>query len=584
VAFPAHAMPSHVVAPIVAVVSAALLGLAVFSYRIHLLRRNRARRAQQHLQELASVALEGLAVCHDGIIVAANSSLERIVGAKSGVLIGQQLSSLFPAAAIERMSPSQEYDADLLCNEGIVAPVRILWRQVNLGGLPRLVLAVRDQRERLQTEAKIRALAFTDTLTGLPNRARFNDLVGTYAAGLSISGGPFAILLIDLDQFKAVNDTLGHPAGDSLLRLVAARLRDLVDPLRDTVARLGGDEFAILSRSAVSDDCLQSLASDVVREMGRDFHIGYQSVGIGASVGVAMAPRDGNDADDLVRNADLALYDAKATGRNAFRLFDENLRAKAAERRALEADLRAAIANDEFHVVYQPLLATRSSRIECAEALVRWHHPIRGTVSPADFIPVSEETGIIIDIGRLVLRRACEDAASWPSHLRVAVNLSPVQFRDPHFVDVVDEILTETSFDPRRLEFEITEGVLVLDEERVIETLKRLKERGISLAMDDFGTGYSSLNYLRRYPFDKIKIDRSFVCNLPHDDECVAIVRAIVALAKATGMKTVVEGVETEEQSIFAQLEGCDFIQGYFIGKPSADVSKFASIFDQEAA
>ena len=580
---PPGTLPPEVIAPIVAGVSLGLLALAVLGLRFTLAARAAARRDRERLRELASLAVEGLAICDGDVIATANRSLEEMAGARPGDLTGRELESVLPGIVVSDVPEREERDAELAALDGQFVPVRVLRREVVLGGRRQAVIAVRDQRERLRLEQNIRTLAFTDDLTGLPNRTRFNDLLATHAATCRSQGTRFAVLLIDLDRFKLVNDTLGHGAGDAVLRLVAERLK-LAGFGRDIAARLGGDEFAMLHACAPDSDDHEALAQRVVELIGQPFMVNDQSVEIGASVGIAFAPEDGDRPELLIRNADLALYKAKSDGKGHVQAFEPELDRLARERQDLEADLRRALTKGEFEVHYQPLVDARTRRITAAEALVRWRHPERGLISPVEFIPLAEETGLIGALGAWVLRTACSAAAGWPGGLRVAVNLSPAQFRDPNFVDTVMRTLHASGLPAGRLELEITEGLLLRDEDRTMATLTRLRAAGIGLALDDFGTGYSSLSYLRRFPFTKIKIDRSFVGNIPGDTESAAIVHAIVALAGALGMSTTVEGVETAEQFAFAASEGCDQVQGYYVSRPVPEDDFLPLLSERKAA
>ena len=369
---------------------------------------------------------------------------------------------------------------------------------------------------------------------------------------------------------------MGHAAGDLVLRKVADRLNSIVRE-EDLVARLGGDEFAVLQLHTHGSETAEVLASRIVAAIGsQPFMVEGRSIQIGASVGVACAPDDGNDPAELLRNADLALYAAKANGKAMFQRYDPALDERTRERRALEAGLRQALAEEQLELHYQPLVDARSGRITSAEALIRWRHPERGLILPGEFIALAEETGLIVPLGEWVLRTACAEAASWPHDINIAVNLSPSQFRAGNLATVVGKILEETGIDPRRLELEITEGVLITNEKETLETLQKLRAFGLRIAMDDFGTGYSSLSYLRRFPFDKIKIDQSFVRQVPNDAESAAIVRAIITMGSCLGMSITVEGVETTEQFDFSVAEGCDTIQGYHVSRPLT-ASAFAS-------
>ncbi|MCJ2139399.1 EAL domain-containing protein [Methylobacterium sp. E-066] len=579
---PPQAVPPEVIAPVVASVSLGLLALAVVGLRLTLNARAQARRDQERLRELANLAVEGLAVCEGEVITTANRSLELLSGLDTAELVGRSLSALLPGLTISTLPEREEREAELVGADGQRVPVRVLRSEVPLGGKRQTVLAIRDQRERLQTESRIRTLAFSDALTGLPNRAHFHDLVALHAASYREHGRAFAVLMLDLDRFKLVNDTLGHGLGDMLLRKAAERLKAALGE-HDLVARLGGDEFAVLQIDVAGPEATHALASNIVELIGRPFLIDGQLVNVGASVGAALAPIDGVEPDQLLRNADLALYKAKADGKGTFRRFEPALDARMQARRGLEADLRRAITVQEFELYYQPLVDARSGRITAAEALVRWRHPERGLVSPADFIPLAEETGLIGPLGQWVLRTACAQAARWPAHIRVAVNLSPAQFRDVRLADTVKAALAASDLPASRLELEITEGVLLADEERTLATLTRLRAAGVSISMDDFGTGYSSLSYLRRFPFDKIKVDQSFIRQLPGDLESAAIVRAIITMGTCLGMAITVEGVETAEQFAFSAAEGCDQVQGYHVSRP-LPLAEFLSFVDAREA
>jgi diguanylate cyclase len=583
VALPDSAVSPEVIAPVVAGVSFSLLVLAVIGLRLTLSARAQRRRDQQRLSELADVAVEGLAVLDGEVIATANQSLERLSGIARAELTGRAIVALIPGLTVAELPEREERDAELVGADGLLVPVRVVRGGVPLGSRRQTVLAIRDQRERLQTESRMRALAFSDALTGLPNRARFHDLVARHAAACQARGQGYAVLMLDLDRFKLVNDTLGHGVGDVLLRKVAGRLKAVLGA-DDIVARLGGDEFAVLQAHAPAADATATLAARIVELIGRPFLIEGQLINVGASVGTALAPADGTEPNLLLRNADLALYKAKADGKGTFRRFEPHLDLRMQARRALEADLRRAIAVQEFELHYQPLVDTRSGQVTAAEALVRWRHPERGLISPAEFIPLAEETGLIGPLGSWVLRTACADAARWPAGIRVAVNLSPVQFRDVRLAETVKAALAASGLPAERLELEITEGVLLVDEERTLATLNRLRAAGIGISMDDFGTGYSSLSYLRRFPFDKIKVDQSFVRQLPGDPESAAIVRAIITMGSCLGMAITVEGVETAEQFAFSSTEGCDQIQGYHVSRPLPLAAFLSFVEAREAA
>ncbi len=564
-ALPRDALPPEGIAPIVAAISLGLLTLAVAGLRFALSARARLRRDQERLRELANLAVEGLAVCNGDVIKIVNDSLERISGMPKSALIGTEVSALLPGVILSDLPEREEVDAELLGADGQLVPVRVLRNEVRLGSRMQTVVAVRDQSERLKTESRMRALAFSDPLTELPNRLRFNDLLDVHSANCRERARPFAVLLLDLDRFKLVNDTLGHGTGDELLRRVASRLKSAAHG-SDLVARLGGDEFAVLVNG--SAERARQIAENVVDLLGRPFLINGHVLDLSSSVGIALAPADGDNSTDLSRHADLALYRAKQDGGNTYRFFEAQMNEVAQARHSLERDLRRAAAREDFEVHYQPQVDAKSGRFQGAEALVRWNHPERGRVSPADFIPLAEEIGLIGTIGEWVLRTACRDASGWPGDLSVAVNLSPVQLRDRQLAATVASVLKETGFPGERLELEVTESALIDDDGSTYDNMCALRALGIRISMDDFGTGYSSLSYLRRFPFNKIKIDQSFIRQVPHDPDSIAIVQAVATLGAKLRMTVTVEGVETPEQQAFVVAEGCDQIQGYLISRP----------------
>lgn len=566
--FPHDAVSPQAITPVVSGVALLLIALAVLGWRFDVAAKLRLRRDRQRLRELADVALEGLLICHDGVVVTVNRSIERLTGHLPGSLAGHSISDLLPGLDVAAMPEREERDSELVAADGKTVPVRVLRHEVELGHRVQTVIAVRDQRERLRTEAQIRTLAFHDSLTGLYNRGRFFDLLAMQTASRRESDQVFAVMMLDLDSFKPVNDMLGHAAGDAVLKMVTQRLRSTLRE-HDIIARLGGDEFAILQMVGAAEGGADVLAARIVDAISScPFLVEDQTIKLGISVGIAMAPEDGDDPAHLMQNADLALYAAKADGKATHRRYDAALDEAMRDRRTLEAEMRLALVEGQFEVHYQPLVDARTRRVSSAEALVRWNHPQRGRVMPADFIPVAEETGMIVALGEWVLRTACVEAVRWPEKMSVAVNLSPAQFRDHALLDQVKNALSQSGLSPNRLEIEITEGILLSDEVRTLELLNALRALGIRISMDDFGTGYSSLSYLRRFPFDKIKIDQSFVRQVPQDSESAAIVRAIITMGSCLGMSTTVEGVETLEQFDFSVSEGCDTIQGYHVSKP----------------
>ena len=441
-----------------------------------------------------------------------------------------------------------------------------------------------DVTLRYEAEARIITMARRDTLTGLANRMVFGERLEEASAHLG-EGVGFATLCLDLDRFKEVNDTLGHPVGDNLLRSVADRLQGC---LRDTdlVARLGGDEFAIVqSGPQVRADAIV-LAKRLIAAFQSPFLLDVHIVTVGLSIGISLAPEHGTSPEKLLKSADLALYRAKANGRGGWCFFDEEMDLELRKRRALESDLKQAVRNDEFELVFQPIVKLDRQRIACCEALLRWRHPVRGYVSPAEFVPLAEETGLIGEIGEWVLHRACAEAATWPSGIGVAVNVSPAQFKNAAVVRAVKAALAASGLPSNRLELEITESVLLTDNMATLATLHTLKRIGVRVAMDDFGTGFSSLSYLQSFPFDKIKIDQSFVRNLELTGNARLIVRSVIGLGRSLGITTTAEGIETEAQLEQLRLEGCEEGQGYLFSRPvpSARIRELVATLGRNAA
>ncbi|GKQ49532.1 bifunctional diguanylate cyclase/phosphodiesterase [Bradyrhizobium sp. Ce-3] len=432
------------------------------------------------------------------------------------------------------------------------------------------VATIEDVTERTRTENKIARMAHYDALTDLPNRVLFRQRL-EQALKTIRPDQQLAVMYIDIDEFKSVNDALGHQIGDELLSAIADRLRGCVGET-DVAARLGGDEFAVI-QTAVRDqtETMQLLAA-IYQAIRRPIECSGHLITTDASIGIAVAPADGLELDQLLRNADLALYGAKSDGRRTYRFFEAGMDARAKARRSLELELRQAIVDGSFELHYQPLLHLEDSRVSCCEALVRWRHPERGTISPADFIPVAEDTGLINDLGHWVLNTACREAVNWPDHIHVAVNVSPIQFKSQTLALNVAAALAASGLAPSRLELEITEAVLIRDDEAALDILHQLRELGVRIALDDFGTGYSSLSYLQRFPFDKIKIDRAFIKDLAGTGASSTIVQAVVNIAAASDMTTTAEGVETEQQRNMLRILGCTEMQGYLFSRPVSDV------------
>jgi diguanylate cyclase (GGDEF)-like protein len=449
--------------------------------------------------------------------------------------------------------------------------IQVLYRPLPDGGW---VTTLEDTTERRRAEERIAHMAHYDALTGLPNRVLFSELLEKQLGELR-QGERFAVLYIDIDEFKSVNDTLGHPIGDELLKAVASRLRSCIRET-DFVARLGGDEFAVVQTAPRDRAEVKGLVTKIHHAIREPYECGGHQLVTDASIGVALAPRDGADLDQLLKNADLAMYSAKADGRRTYRFFERDMDAHVKARRTLELDLRQAIALGGFELYYQPVVNLTNNEISGCEALLRWHHPSRGVISPAAFIPIAEETGLISQLGEWVIATACAEAASWPNSIKIAVNISPVQFRSPTLALKIAAALAATGLAASRLELEITETVLIRDDATALATLHQLRALGVRIALDDFGTGYSSLSYLQRFPFDKIKIDRCFVNEIAAHEGSPSIVQAVVNIAKARNMTTTAEGVETEQQRDLLAALGCTEMQGYLFSpaRPAAEIKR----------
>jgi diguanylate cyclase (GGDEF)-like protein len=468
---------------------------------------------------------------------------------------------------------SQDYAEELLADVETICPhsqlelpdgriVEIHRRVLPNGGW---VSTHEDVTENRRAASRIAYLANHDPLTELPNRANFRQHL-LRSVGHARRGHGFALHSLDLDRFKAVNDTLGHAAGDELLKQVAERLKKVVRD-GDLVARLGGDEFAIIQFPLEHAKQASDLAVRVVKELGETYHIDGHDVVSGTSVGIALAPFDSLNPADLLQKSDMALYRAKSDGRGNHHFFEPGMDILLRSRRGLEHDLRAAIQKGQFELYFQPVLNLARGDIAGFEALIRWHHPVRGMILPEDFISVAEESGLIVRIGEWTLREACRHAAGWPQGINVSVNVSPAQFRNPNFIAMIDNALSAARLAPERLELELTESVLIENTNTIVQMLERLRCMGVKIAMDDFGSGYSSLNYLRSFPFDMIKIDRSFIHDL-HKPDCKAIVHATIELSNTLGLRTTAEGVETSEQLAILRAEGCTDIQGFLVSHP----------------
>ena len=564
------ALPAGWLAIAVAIASLAILALAVAGVVLDIRDRRRSELEVDRMRDLANASVEGLLVCDGEAIVSVNTSFAALTGLSASDLVGARLESCFPdkVARAKLLSGSNLPVETSLCHlDGSMTPVELILRPIIFAGRPHHVVAVRDLQARKEAEQHIHYLAHHDALTSLPNRSHFNGRIDQEIAALT-EGESLAVLCLDLDRFKEVNDLFGHAAGDTVLQTVASRVTAVLGE-RQIMARLGGDEFAVLM-PRVANPAAASRLAEAILEALRTTSDTPETNSISTSIGIALYPDDAKDRQALLIHADTALYRAKTEGRNTYRFFEAKMGAEVRERRMLEHDLRLAISRDELRLVYQPQQEIQSGTVSGFEALLRWKHPARGDVSPAVFIPIAEETGVILEIGDWVLKTACREAASWTQLLTVAVNVSAVQLYNADFVKELHQTLLETGLSPSRLEIEITETALVRDFTRALTTLRLVKALGVRIAMDDFGTGYSSLSNLRAFPFDKIKIDGSFVKSVNSNDQAATIVRAVLGLGRGLGLPVLAEGVETAAELKFLQDELCDEVQGYLLGRPAA--------------
>jgi diguanylate cyclase (GGDEF)-like protein len=532
--------------------------------------RNSADEARR-IRAFADAAIEGLVVIDGERVIDANRSFLELAGYQDVAAMPATLGDLFSGfdpLSMPAGGESTAIECRLIGASGLEHEVEVLLRRLDWHGAEHHVLAVRDISERKEAAARIAHLAYHDALTGLPNRNVFADHLARGVDRAAEQGEPIAVLCIDLDGFKAVNDLHGHPAGDELLIEAAHRLRSVVRG-NELVARLGGDEFAVVQDGGSQPTHAGLLSERIIEALRQPFPIGGQSVRISASIGVAVYPADAATPSDLIKNADMALYRAKAEGRGFTRFYEAAMDEALRQRRQLEADLCLAIGREELKVHYQPLAELGSGEITGFEALLRWDHPRLGPVSPEMFIRLAEESGLIVKLGEWVLREACGEAARWTPPLKLAVNLSPLQFMQEDLVGAVERVLAETGLAPSRLELEVTEGLLIKDAGGAIAMLERLKALGVQIAMDDFGTGYSSLTYFRLFPFDKVKIDQGFVRDMIDNPQALAIIRSVIGLGHGLGVPVVAEGVETQAQLDALRAEGCDQVQGYFIARPN---------------
>lgn len=529
-----------------------------------------ARESITRSQELVDATVEGIVVAHSGTILNVNRRVSELSGYDAQTLIGKQLwPDIIDGPTPDQKEGEERLEAFLKTRDGAKIPIEVVFRPYVSDRDANEVYAIRDLRERNKAEEKIRFLAHNDVLTGLPNRTSLNRTLKDALRSSQPSGESFAVMCMDLDRFKEVNDVLGHIAGDDVLKDATSRMIETIGD-QAYLARTGGDEFVIVQEGHNQPEGISLLASSLIEQFEKPFTIDSQVVQIGLSAGVAIFPADGTDAQTLLGNADTALYRAKSQGRGKTCFFEPEMDQSQRMRRRLAQAMHNAIDNGEFELNYQPQVRLPSAELIGFEALIRWRHPEYGTVSPVDFIPIAEETGMILPIGEWVLREACKEAAKWSSPCKVAVNLSPKQFLQPNLSGQVLQILEETGLDPSRLELEITETTLFVDQQNALKVLGQLKELGVSIAMDDFGTGYSSLSTLQSFPFDKIKIDRSFVDKVEDAKEAAAIVRSVLSLGKSLNIPVLAEGVETDSQLKFLANERCSAVQGYYFGKPES--------------
>jgi diguanylate cyclase (GGDEF)-like protein len=476
----------------------------------------------------------------------------------------------YVASLVECIAEGKTFSNMTKLSDGRV--IALVSKPINGGGW---LATHEDITERQRAEERVGHMARHDALTDLPNRVLLRERLEHELKRVK-RGECLAVLCLDLDQFKGVNDTLGHPIGDELLKLVADRLRGCTrEP--DTIARLGGDEFAIIMTQMQKANDAAMLSRRIRESIVKPYQIEGHQIVTDISIGISISPIDGTEPDELLKNADMALYGAKADGRGTYRFFELEMDERMKARRDLEMDLRKALTHKEFELYYQPLVNLQTNEITAFEALLRWKHPTRGTISPADFIPIAEETGLIIPLGEWVLKTACKETVNWPDHVKVAVNLSPTQLTNRNLVDVVKKALADSGLDACRLQLEITETVLLQNTFATLARLHELRKLGAQIALDDFGTGYSSLSYLRSFPFDKIKIDQSFIQDMSNGTEPLAIVNAVAGLAKCLNMISTAEGVETQQQMDTVQSIGCTEMQGYLFSRarPAKEIGQF---------
>ena len=536
-----------------------------------LIDRQTVKESVVRLHELADAAAEGIIVAKDGEIINVNQRVTELSERSAEQLLGKRVfgdllaATRHAACAVD----DRRIETLMVTASGGAVPVEVIWKPYKSGMRANEVYAIRDLQERRRAEETIRHLAQYDPLTGLANRATLRRRLDNVVREAEAESEAFAVLCIDLDRFKEVNDLYGHGAGDQVLRMSADRMSQALER-GEFIGRVGGDEFVIVQNEGQQPASAAALAARLIEAFERPFAIDGTVTDIGASIGIALYPYNGHMAEHLLANADMALYRAKNTGRGGACFFEPEMDMAVRRRRRLAQELRVALEQNEFEVYYQAQVKIPSAEILGFEALLRWHHPEHGLVLPAEFIPIAEETGLIVPIGEWVLKMACQEAASWPRPYKVSVNLSPRQFQQGDLPAVVHRILVETGLSPARLELEITETTLFDDLQRALDALRRLRALGVSIAMDDFGTGYSSLSSLQAFPFNKIKIDRQFVEHLEERNQAAMIVRSVLGLGKSLEIPVLAEGVETTQQLEFLHSVACEEVQGYYFGRPAS--------------
>ena len=523
----------------------------------------------RRFRSLADASAEGILIARGTNILDMNEHMHTLLDERGATPSRRTVADLLPQLDLDALATGSQVlaEMELVLGEGNTIPVEVISREIQHHGAPARVIVVRDLRERQAAKARIAYMAHHDPLTGLPNRALLNDRLRQALARSRRTGDKVAVMCLDLDRFKAVNDVYGHSAGDEVLRKVTSTLQSVTRE-EDTIARLGGDEFVILQTEVAQPEGARALASRLIDAFEVTFGPGSGNPSVGVSIGIALSSDEDKDADTILGHGDTALYRAKNEGRGTWRFFEAGMDQALRERRLLEQELRTAISDEQFYLDYQPQVAAESEEIIGFEALLRWQHPSRGVIQPEDFIPIAEESGLIAQLGLWVLREAATEAASWQQPLRIAVNVSPMQFYQADLAQKVEALLAETGLPPNRLELEITETALLRDRDVVLKVLHHLKAIGVHIAMDDFGTGYSSLSNLQCFPFDKIKIDKSFIATLDSDPAAMSIIRAVIGLGRGFSLPIVAEGVETERQRELLRQEMCTELQGFLFGHP----------------